>query len=426
MIAEVIPRSGERLGAYALFAAVLSGAGLPIYIYAPKFFADSYGVGLAGLGAVLFGLRLLDVVQDPLLGLASRRLGPNRPFAVAIAAVLMALAMLGLFAVTPPVAPLLWFALTLTVLFSAFSFLTISFYAQGVTKAKSIGDRGHLSVAGWRETGALFGVCIASIAPVALAGVTDSPFALFACIFAIATLAAVLAMRGEWQAPPRSDATGIRPYIENPMTRRLLLIALVNAMPVAVTSTLFLFFVEHRLALPGWEGPLLVLFFLAAALSAPVWTRLAHGIGAKRALLSGMILAILAFGGAAFLSAGDAVPFVIICIASGAALGADMTLLPALFAEASAEIAPEAAEGFGLWSFASKFSLAFAAVLVLPFLEGAGFDPAFGQVPDAALSALTLIYAVVPLGLKLLAIALVARTSFDRTAQLTSMKGVHP
>ena len=63
---------------------------------------------------------------------------------------------------------------------------------------------------------------------------------------------------------------------------------------------------------------------------------------------------------------------------------------------------------------------------MLPFLERAGFDPATGQVPDAALSALTVTYAVLPLGLKLLAIALVAFTRFDRAANLTSMKGVHP
>ena len=68
----------QRLPAYALFAALLSAAGLPIYIHAPKFYVDEYGVSLAALGSVLFGLRLLDVVQDPLLGRLSERLRHRR------------------------------------------------------------------------------------------------------------------------------------------------------------------------------------------------------------------------------------------------------------------------------------------------------------------------------------------------------------
>ncbi|MBD0866354.1 MAG: sugar:cation symporter, partial [Rhodobacteraceae bacterium] len=51
-----------HLSAFALFAAFLAAAGVPIYINAPKFYVDTYGVSLAALGAVMFGLRLLDVV----------------------------------------------------------------------------------------------------------------------------------------------------------------------------------------------------------------------------------------------------------------------------------------------------------------------------------------------------------------------------
>lgn len=75
---------GQRapLPGYALFAALLASAGLPIYIHAPKFYVDEYGVSLAALGAVLFGLRLFDVVQDPALGWLSERLHRVRGLAV--------------------------------------------------------------------------------------------------------------------------------------------------------------------------------------------------------------------------------------------------------------------------------------------------------------------------------------------------------
>lgn len=414
--------ASHRLPAYALFAAMLAMAGLPIYIHAPKFYVDQYGVSLAALGGVLFLLRLLDVVQDPALGWLSQRLRHRRSLAVALGGLVMALAMLGLFAVAPPFNPILWFALTLALLFSGFSFLTISFYAQGVTKAGSLGEDGHVRLAGWRETGALLGVSLAAVAPVALLTISDRPFAVFAALFAALALAAILAMRSEWRPSTLSSDTGFREILSDPMARRLLLIALLNATPVAVTSTLFLFFVESRLAAPGWEGPLLLLFFLAAAAAAPFWSRIAVRTGAKQALMAGMTLSILAFLWAAFLGTGDVLPFVVICIASGAALGADMTLLPAIFSARAAEVSPEAAEGFGLWSFVTKLSLAFAAVALLPLLEASGFEAGSDALSDTAKTTLTAMYAVLPCVLKIAALALLAATPLGGMQISTAMK----
>jgi len=79
-----VTRSAHQLPAYALFASLLAAAGLPIYIHAPKFFVDEYGVSLGALGTVLFALRLLDVVQDPLLGRLSQALRHRRGAAVAV------------------------------------------------------------------------------------------------------------------------------------------------------------------------------------------------------------------------------------------------------------------------------------------------------------------------------------------------------
>ena len=409
--AQVTP---QRLPAYALFAALLAAAGLPLYIHAPKFYVDEYGVSLAALGAVLFGLRLLDVVQDPLLGRLSERLRHKRALAVGVGLIVIALAMLGLFAVVPPMAPLVWFALMLTLVFSAFSFLTINFYAQGVSKAALLSGDGHLRLARWRETGALLGVCLAAIAPVALASSMADPFAGFALGFAIVALCAFMAMRWEWEAGEVASSEGFGVVLKDPLARRLLLIALLNAAPVAVSSTLFLFFVESRLQAPGAEGPLLLLFFLSAALAAPIWGKLAEIYGAKQVLLGAMGLAILAFGFAITLEAGDTIAFAVICVASGAAVGADLTLLPAMFAKRMAQIAPSAAEGFGLWSFVSKFTLAFAAALLLPALEGAGFR-AGPDNPERALQLLSLLYAGLPCALKLLAILLLARTDMKET-----------
>ena len=191
----------EGLPSYAGFAALLAAAGLPIYIHAPKFYVDEYGVTLAQLSLALFALRLVDLVQDPLLGRLAEATRVRRGAMVWGAGAVMAAGMVLLFAVEPRLPGIWWFALSLGLLFSAFSFLTIVFYAQGVTRAGTL-PGGHVRLAGWRETGALLGVCLAAALPTVLAG-TGAPFALYAGLFAIGTLAALLAIRPEWSAAGR-------------------------------------------------------------------------------------------------------------------------------------------------------------------------------------------------------------------------------
>ena len=395
------------LPAFAVFAAMIAAAGLPLYIHAPKFYVDEYGVSLAALGTVLFGLRLLDFVQDPVLGKLATVWRAKRGLSVCIAALTMAAAMLGLFSVTPATAPLLWFAVMLTLVFSSFSYLTICFYAEGVSTAGRIEGQGHIKLARWRETGALLGICAASVAPIAIGG-----YGGFAFAFALLTVVALWAMRREWVGAEIENSTGFSGVLSDPVARKLLMVALFNAAPVAVSSTLFLFFVESKLAAPGWEGPFLLLFFLSAALAAPFWSRLAEGIGERKVLRIAMVLAIAAFGFAVTLGPGDTWAFGMICLASGAALGADMTLLPALFARRMEKVSPGASEGFGLWSFVSKFTLALAAVTLLPLLESGGFQAGQENSEDA-LRLLSLLYGALPCVLKLLAIGLLVSINFE-------------
>jgi GPH family glycoside/pentoside/hexuronide:cation symporter len=101
--------------------------------------------------------------------------------------------------------------------------------------------------------------------------------------------------------------------------------------------------------------------------------------------------------------------FALVCVASGAALGADLTLLPALFARRMAQVAPGAADGFGLWGFVTKATLAVAAVALLPLLDAAGYEPGTDS-PDHALFLLTGLYAGLPLVLKAVALTLLVRS----------------
>ncbi|MCX8955441.1 MFS transporter, partial [Ruegeria sp. NA] len=178
----------------------------------------------------------------------------------------------------------------------------------------------------------------------------------------------------------------------------------------------FLFFVEDRLQLPGKAGPLLILFFLSAGVSVPLWAKLSNQIGPKQTLMIAMPLSIAGFIGAATLSAGNLTGFAVICLASGAALGADMVVLPAMFSVTLTRAGLNASTAFGIWSFAGKLGLALAAFFTLPLLERSGFTP--GQTNSAqALDTLNLAYAVLPCILKLGAFGMVLTLPTEVTSK---------
>lgn len=394
---------------FSLFGGMLAFAGLPLYIHAPKFFADEYGVSLSILGIALLAVRGLDFIQDPALGWIADRIQGWQAPAVVIAAIMMAVGMVALFAVPAGFAPVTWFVLCLAVLFSAFSFLSILFYSQGVETASRIGDSGHVKLAAWREGGALIGICIAAVLPTLLQDFgVSKPLAYFAFIFAAIAMLAAAAMYTDWTGVSSAPAP-VREAIADPGLRRLMLLAVLNSAPVAVSSTLFVFFVGDRLGDENASGPLLLLFFLSAALSVPVWSEISKRIGMKQTLLWGMGLSIAAFAWALSLDTGSVFAFGIICALSGAALGADMTFLPALFARRIDQIRMPAGLGFGLWNFCAKLSLALAAATVLPALDMFGF--ATGATNDqSALFGLSLLYAGLPCILKVFALLYLWRT----------------
>lgn len=397
-------------GRVALYALMLSAAGIPLYIHLPQFASVHLGLSLSALGVLLLAIRLVDLVQDPLIGWAIDRWpGAQRGFALG-AGLGLALGFPALFLMDPGPGLFLRLGAVLVLLFTAFSLGTILLYARSATLAESPTPRALVRLAVWREAGGLAGVIVAAILPAVLVGMgaADAGYPAFGLVLAGLALGAVAASWPIWRRPALPGGRLSLRGMGEAGAIRLLVLALVNGLPVAITSTLFLFFVEDRLQAPGLAGPLLVLFFASAGLSVPVWGRVSRSIGARRTLFVSMALAIAGFVGAAFLGPGDGAAFAAVCLATGAAMGAEAMLLPALFSVSLTRAGLNPALAFGIWTFAGKLGLALAAFVVMPVLQWQGYQP--GQANDAAaLSALGLLYAALPCVLKLAALAMVAR-----------------
>ncbi len=391
----------------SLYALMLAAAGIPLYIHLPRFAAVNLGIGLGVIGTVLLVIRLVDLIQDPLIGWAIDRWPRAQALFATLAALGLAVGFPLLFSL-PKGAKLSVLVSVLILLFSAYSLGTILLYGRSATLAKRADAKDLMTLAAYREGGQLAGVVLAASAPALLvafgANAQGYPaFGLFLGVLAIVTLVVTFPI---WQRTPITGQGLSLTGLGQSGALRLLALALINSLPVAITSTLFLFFVEDRLQLPGKAGPLLILFFLSAGASVPLWARLSNRIGPKQTLMIAMPLAIAGFIGAATLSAGNLTGFALICLASGAALGADMVVLPAMFSVALTRAGLNASAAFGIWSFAGKLGLALAAFFTLPLLERSGFTP--GQTNSAAaLQTLNLAYAVLPCILKLGAFGMV-------------------
>ena len=411
------PVAGLRYGALGFALAFVA---LPLYVTLPAHYAQQYGVPLAMLGAVLLLARTLDALVDPWIG---RRCDvwlnrePGRLLGwMAVAALLLGGGFTALF--FPPLrgssALLAWCALWLVVTYLGYSLLSVLHQAWG---ARLGGDAVQQTrIVAWREGFALAGVICASILPTLFGlAITSALLAL-----ALAVGLALLRLAPRVQPPtqpcmhpptqPRQLAPAAEPALavwRVPAFRRLLAVYLLNGIAAAIPATLLLFFVRDRLRTPGLEGLYLGAYFVAAALSLPFWLRAVARLGQARAWGLGMLLALLAFGWAAALGAGDSIAFTLVCLASGAALGADLAIPGAMLSLVvqQAGLAGRA-EGafFGWWNAANKLNLALAAGLALPLLQWLGYAP--GQRDDAALQALTLAYCVLPCLLKLSAAAL--------------------
>ena len=386
---------------YALFSCALGMAGLPIYIHAPKYFVEQYEISLATLGLALLILRSIDFFQDPLLGrLASSTLSRGS-FPLWISTAFMCFGMMLLFAIPAVISPLLWFSISLIILFSGFSFAYIRLYALGV---EAFGMEDQIKIARWREAGTLIGICLAAAAPTILSILGSNGYKNFAFLFCSLIIVATFLINSEFSktfVKVQKRITSVFP--KDTGLQRLLLFVFLNALPVAVTSTLYLFYVDHVLGLDALGGALLILFFLSAAFSAPFWTRWAEQYGGLQVLRISMLVSILSFIWAYNLNAGEVIAFSIICFATGLSLGADMTILPAIFAKRLAKTKHDANAGFGIWNFSNKLALALTAGILLPIMEFAGFET---QDMRSSLSReiLTISYAIIPCGLKILAL----------------------
>ena len=401
--------------AYGAPALPMAALGIPVHVHLPAFYAEDMGLGLTAVGGVLLVTRLFDVCADPVIGLLCDRGLHRRKVWLALSLPLLALSGWRLFMPAAGVGAgylALWSAL----FYFSLTAMMVPYLAWGVELSPDYTDRTRVS--GWREIFGLVGVSSAIILP-AVAGL--SPLTMLSALFppvcallAIAIVVLVMVVP-ETESKSKGPESVFRNLMSNRPFRRLVTVQSINAVANALPATLFLMYVGDVLASAAHAGLLLVIYFAAAVLSIPIWLSLSQTY--EKHLVWGASLAMtsVAFLPAVTLHAGQWPQFAVVCVGTGLGLGADLTLPPSMLADAVDEHLARSGDGraglyAALWSLTGKVALALAVGVAFPILHMAGYVPKSGTAPLA----LPLLYAGVPILLKLSTALLIKRFTLDR------------
>ena len=441
-----------RLLAYGFLGLPLAMCALPIYVQVPHYYSLKLGVALSQVGWILFLVRFIDALQDPVLGLVIDKLPPQKmTLWMSFSALALALGFVGLWypLVSATYLPL-WLGTFLVLAYVAHSMLNIAYLSWGARLAgnnfnQTDAQKITLNGSAWREYFGLCGVVIASVIPSLILNADAHDIAsqmlLYSAGFSLILCAAIVALlryAPQWQglntahlAEAETQLIGInktknrvnrlfeivRSMNNHPVFKALLLPYFLNALAVSVPATLVVFYINDRLQAASFSAGFLATYFVAAAFGLPVWVKLAKRLGVLACWRYSMMLAIGVFAFAGLLGAGDVVPFFVVCALSGLALGADLAFPPVLLAAVIEQVNTQKEEDvsnpktaplalfYGVWTLLAKFALALSG-LSLPIL--ALFNYHAGQVASPALA---WAYAGVACVLKLAALIFLHRFS---------------
>jgi len=418
---------------YGLPALPLALLTLPFYVIVPSYYA-SIGLPIAVVGNILLVVRLFDAFSDPIAGYLSdrtvNRFGRRRIW-FAAGVPLTALAAYMVF--NPPVSVtwqhLMIWSLALSV---GWTIALVPYNAWGAELSPSYAGRNRVTV--FREGFAFVGTLAALILQFIVSAGQSTAVGLeltldaFALIMVTALpLAALVTLLLVPEPVNRSVsrlsfAEGLGFMRNNLPFKRLVLAFLINGLANGFPVTLFILFVGDGLQLAEKAGLFLIVYFFAGLIGMPFWLWVAKKASKHRSWCYAMLLACAAFIFAPFLPPKAEALFLAVCIVTGFSVGADLVLPASLQADViDVDTAASGEQRSGIylaiWGLATKLALALAVGIAFPLLAFSGYDPGAGIRTDFGILMLGLLYAAVPVALKLIAIILMWNFPLDASRQ---------
>lgn len=435
------PLSPLHLFQYGLLGWALGAVAVPIYIQVPFLYSRVFEVPTAWVGTILLISRLIDAMMDPMIGLwLDRRQGRTNRYSLPIV-LSVPLMMAGMYFVFFPVgsSPEDYAASLMGSLFLVhlgYSLASISYQSWGAELGST--DKQKSTFVAVREGIGILGVIFA----VSLA--LESHANLIFSVFAGMLIAGVFLLLKFAPRPPHIESLpiklskavkdaasggsnrlmaaifGMGKPLRHSNYRKLMLVFMCNGFAAALPATLVPFYMRDRLGLSETDQWVLAVYFLVGALSTVFWVWMSGKIGLAKAWLMAMALSIPAFIIVVLLNRGDLMGYLGVCILTGFALGADLSLPAALVArliQKNGEQGKNEGSYFGLWNWINTCNLALAPTLSLTILSVFNYSPetsgsleflALPLMQQIQMDPLIWVYALLPCVMKLVAILLLA------------------
>lgn len=416
---------------YAAPALPLAMLGLPVLVYLPSFWTGNMGMSLSMFGSILFAVRTMDVIVDPTIGrlsdMSRLRFGRRKPF-IAIAIPVAVVGAIGLF-YPPHGAGATWLFMFNALVTWGWTMLSLPYFAWGAELSDDYKERQRIT--SFRDGGGqIIGIILSLTAPVVLGitGVVAQSHLLVIMTICLAT-PLVLAMlifvpdklpTQRVTSPVRLGAALLLAAKNKPF-RQLITVWVVNGLANGLPIALFVMVCAQYLHNAAAQGPLLLVYFLSGVVCVPFWLWLGGKIGKHRAWMVALVFTAIAFSFVPLVPHIGIWFFGFISVFTGAGLGADFTIPPAIQADVidldelrSGE--RRAGLFFAASTMAQKAGNALSVAIAFPLLQLAGFSTQ-GNNTAFAIGALLFMYCGLPSILKLICALMLRGFPLDEAAQ---------
>jgi len=369
---------------------------IPLAVVVPSYYSRDLGIDLALIANVLLAARLFDLFTDPLIGRLSDRTrsrwGRRRPWIVASVPLVM-IAIYKLFMPEPPVD--IWYMLVwMVVLWTGWTMFLIPYFAWAAELTPDYQERSV--VTGFRSMMGVAGQLLAQLVPViALAffgfGGPGNVLLLIGVIALV--LIPIVVIPAMTRVPERKDYVpsaislreAVRVMLGNGPFKRLVLAFLLNFIGLAITTTLYLFYIRSVIGEEERWVYVLATFYLCNMAGVPLWVWLGGKIGKHRSWALSLVLISVVNPFYIFLGEGDLWWMLPVTILSGIAAGSFQALPNSMKADVIDLDAVRSGEDraalfFSVWSLVQKGSMSIGGWAALTALAVVGFDP--GQTAD--------------------------------------------